>query len=159
MGFDPYVICYVLRLESIVVRLVGCCAFLCFRDKLETKMEMEIERERERERDDIRSEAPTLHDHRFARGKRNVIGGLGRGPPCLHVLASSGSIYHSINRRIDSFLAHILLPAARCPLDLVSCAQLFTRALDAENVGEDGVVMVHPTCGPTQADDIPGDVR
>lgn len=37
--------------------------------------------------------------------------------------------------------------------------QLFTRALDAENVGGDGVVMVHPTCGPTQADDIPGDVR
>lgn len=37
--------------------------------------------------------------------------------------------------------------------------QLFTRALDAENVGADGVVMVHPTCGPTQADDIPGDVR
>ncbi|CAM9221194.1 unnamed protein product [Discosporangium mesarthrocarpum] len=37
--------------------------------------------------------------------------------------------------------------------------ELFTRALDAENVGKDGVVMVHPTCGPTQADDIPGDVR
>ncbi|CAM9996227.1 unnamed protein product [Ectocarpus sp. 13 AM-2016] len=37
--------------------------------------------------------------------------------------------------------------------------ELFTRALDAENVGSDGVVMVHPTCGPTQADDIPGDVR
>ncbi len=37
--------------------------------------------------------------------------------------------------------------------------QLFTRALDAENVGGDGVVLVHPTCGPTQADDIPGDVR
>ena len=37
--------------------------------------------------------------------------------------------------------------------------QLFTRALEAENVGSDGVVLVHPTCGPTQADDIPGDVR
>eukprot|EP00640_Fibrocapsa_japonica_P001299 CAMPEP_0113943534 /NCGR_PEP_ID=MMETSP1339-20121228/25730_1 /TAXON_ID=94617 /ORGANISM="Fibrocapsa japonica" /LENGTH=397 /DNA_ID=CAMNT_0000948435 /DNA_START=189 /DNA_END=1382 /DNA_ORIENTATION=+ /assembly_acc=CAM_ASM_000762 len=37
--------------------------------------------------------------------------------------------------------------------------ELFTRALDAPNVGEDGVVLVHPTCGPTQADDIPGDVR
>mmetsp|Transcript_3129 Transcript_3129/g.4375 ORF Transcript_3129/g.4375 Transcript_3129/m.4375 type:complete len:432 (+) Transcript_3129:43-1338(+) len=37
--------------------------------------------------------------------------------------------------------------------------ELFTRALDAENVGKDGVVLVHPTCGPTQADDIPGDVR
>jgi len=37
--------------------------------------------------------------------------------------------------------------------------ELFTRALDAENVEEDGVVLVHPTCGPTQADDIPGDVR
>jgi len=34
--------------------------------------------------------------------------------------------------------------------------ELFTRALDAPNVGEDAVVMVHPTCGPTQADDIPG---
>jgi len=37
--------------------------------------------------------------------------------------------------------------------------ELFTRALDDENVGEGGVVLVHPTCGPTQADDIPGDVR
>lgn len=37
--------------------------------------------------------------------------------------------------------------------------ELFTRALDDENVGSDGVVLVHPTCGPTQADDIPGDVR
>merc|ERR1711906_5546 len=37
--------------------------------------------------------------------------------------------------------------------------ELFTRALDAENVGEGAVVMVHPTCGPTQADDIDGTVR
>jgi len=37
--------------------------------------------------------------------------------------------------------------------------ELFTRALDAENVSEDSVVLVHPTCGPTQADDIPGVVR
>jgi sulfate adenylyltransferase len=37
--------------------------------------------------------------------------------------------------------------------------ELFTRALDAENVGSDGVVLVHPTCGPTQDDDIPGVVR
>jgi len=37
--------------------------------------------------------------------------------------------------------------------------ELFTRALDAENVGQGGVVMVHPTCGPTQADDIDGTVR
>lgn len=37
--------------------------------------------------------------------------------------------------------------------------ELFTRALDDELVGRDGVVLVHPTCGPTQADDIPGDVR
>jgi ATP sulphurylase len=37
--------------------------------------------------------------------------------------------------------------------------ELFTRALDDERVGENGVVLVHPTCGPTQADDIPGDVR
>ena len=37
--------------------------------------------------------------------------------------------------------------------------ELFTRALDDEKVGEDGVVLVHPTCGPTQADDIPGEVR
>eukprot|EP00959_Pyramimonas_sp_CCMP1952_P031846 668132-Pyramimonas_sp.AAC.1 len=28
--------------------------------------------------------------------------------------------------------------------------ELFTRALDADNVGTDGVVLVHPTCGPTQ---------
>ena len=37
--------------------------------------------------------------------------------------------------------------------------ELFTRALDAENVNNNGVVLVHPTCGPTQADDIPGIVR
>ncbi|EOD11740.1 putative ATP-sulfurylase [Emiliania huxleyi CCMP1516] len=37
--------------------------------------------------------------------------------------------------------------------------ELFTRALDAPNVGEDAVVLVHPTCGPTQEEDIPGSVR
>merc|ERR1712166_857810 len=37
--------------------------------------------------------------------------------------------------------------------------ELFTRALDDERLGSDAVVLVHPTCGPTQADDIPGDVR
>jgi len=37
--------------------------------------------------------------------------------------------------------------------------ELFTRALDADNVGEDAVCLVHPTCGPTQDDDIPGIVR
>ena len=37
--------------------------------------------------------------------------------------------------------------------------ELFTRALDAPNVGEEAVVLVHPTCGPTQEDDIPGEVR
>lgn len=28
--------------------------------------------------------------------------------------------------------------------------ELFTRALDADNVGRDSVCLVHPTCGPTQ---------
>jgi len=39
--------------------------------------------------------------------------------------------------------------------------ELFTRALDAPNVNKEdgGVVLVHPTCGPTQEDDIPGQVR
>eukprot|EP00879_Flechtneria_rotunda_P001329 GHRR01001479.1.p1 GENE.GHRR01001479.1~~GHRR01001479.1.p1 ORF type:complete len:469 (+),score=181.84 GHRR01001479.1:189-1595(+) len=37
--------------------------------------------------------------------------------------------------------------------------ELFTRALDAPNVREDAVCLVHPTCGPTQDDDIPGVVR
>lgn len=37
--------------------------------------------------------------------------------------------------------------------------QLFTRALDAPEVGENAVVLVHPTCGPTQADDIDGTTR
>merc|ERR1719182_1275604 len=37
--------------------------------------------------------------------------------------------------------------------------ELFTRALDAPNVGENAVVLVHPTCGPTQEEDIPGEVR
>merc|ERR1712028_245670 len=37
--------------------------------------------------------------------------------------------------------------------------ELFTRALDDKLVGEGGIVLVHPTCGPTQADDISGVVR
>jgi sulfate adenylyltransferase len=37
--------------------------------------------------------------------------------------------------------------------------ELFTRALDDPLVGEGGIVLVHPTCGPTQADDISGEVR
>ena len=37
--------------------------------------------------------------------------------------------------------------------------ELFTRALHAQNVSENAVVLVHPTCGPTQQDDIPGAVR
>ena len=37
--------------------------------------------------------------------------------------------------------------------------ELFTRALSASNVSEQAVVLVHPTCGPTQQDDIPGEVR
>ena len=37
--------------------------------------------------------------------------------------------------------------------------ELFTRALQADNVGKDAVCLVHPTCGPTQDDDIPGIVR
>ena len=37
--------------------------------------------------------------------------------------------------------------------------ELFTRALHAQNVSDNAVVLVHPTCGPTQQDDIPGEVR
>tara|TARA_Y100001968_G_C19411244_1_gene746403 strand:+ start:647 stop:1819 length:1173 start_codon:yes stop_codon:yes gene_type:complete len=37
--------------------------------------------------------------------------------------------------------------------------ELFTRALEANNVKDNAVVLVHPTCGPTQQDDIPGSVR
>ncbi|EFN57101.1 hypothetical protein CHLNCDRAFT_143915 [Chlorella variabilis] len=37
--------------------------------------------------------------------------------------------------------------------------ELFIRALDAPNVSKDAVCLVHPTCGPTQDDDIPGIVR
>jgi sulfate adenylyltransferase len=37
--------------------------------------------------------------------------------------------------------------------------ELFTRALDADNVADEAVVLVHPTCGPTQEEDIPGTVR
>ena len=37
--------------------------------------------------------------------------------------------------------------------------ELFTRALGAPNVSANGVVLVHPTCGPTQDDDIDGAVR
>jgi len=37
--------------------------------------------------------------------------------------------------------------------------ELFTNALKSENVSEDSIVLVHPTCGPTQQDDIPGKIR
>ena len=37
--------------------------------------------------------------------------------------------------------------------------ELFTNALLSENVSSKSVVLVHPTCGPTQQDDIPGKVR
>merc|ERR1712110_372221 len=37
--------------------------------------------------------------------------------------------------------------------------ELFIRALDAPNVEDGAVCLVHPTCGPTQADDIDGGVR
>jgi len=37
--------------------------------------------------------------------------------------------------------------------------ELFTRALFADNVGPNAVCLVHPTCGPTQDDDIPGPIR
>ncbi len=37
--------------------------------------------------------------------------------------------------------------------------ELFTNALTSENVSKNSVVLVHPTCGPTQQDDIPGKVR
>ncbi|ABV49866.1 ATP-sulfurylase [Prochlorococcus marinus str. MIT 9215] len=37
--------------------------------------------------------------------------------------------------------------------------ELFTNALLSENVSPNSVVLVHPTCGPTQQDDIPGKVR
>jgi len=37
--------------------------------------------------------------------------------------------------------------------------ELFTRSLEATNVSRQAVVLVHPTCGPTQDDDIPGSVR
>lgn len=37
--------------------------------------------------------------------------------------------------------------------------ELFTRALDAPNVAPRAIVLVHPTCGPTQDDDIDGAVR
>ena len=37
--------------------------------------------------------------------------------------------------------------------------ELFTNALLSDNVASNSVVLVHPTCGPTQQDDIPGKVR
>ena len=37
--------------------------------------------------------------------------------------------------------------------------ELFTRSLEANNVKDGAVVLVHPTCGPTQEDDIPGSIR
>eukprot|EP00983_Pelagomonas_calceolata_P017319 543413-Pelagomonas_calceolata.AAC.4 len=45
-----------------------------------------------------------------------------------------------------------------CPFDRAHY-ELFIRALDAPNVREGSVCLVHPTVGPTQDDDIPGAIR
>ncbi|MBK17080.1 MAG: sulfate adenylyltransferase [Prochlorococcus sp. SP3034] len=37
--------------------------------------------------------------------------------------------------------------------------ELFINSLSSENVSKEAIVLVHPTCGPTQQDDIPGQVR
>ena len=37
--------------------------------------------------------------------------------------------------------------------------ELFTNSLSSDNVSDKSIVLVHPTCGPTQQDDIPGKVR
>ena len=37
--------------------------------------------------------------------------------------------------------------------------ELFTNALLSDNVSSNSVVLLHPTCGPTQQDDIYGKVR
>jgi sulfate adenylyltransferase len=37
--------------------------------------------------------------------------------------------------------------------------EIFKRSLQADNVGKDPICLVHPTCGPTQDEDIPGIVR
>ena len=37
--------------------------------------------------------------------------------------------------------------------------ELFMNSLKSENVSHNSIVLVHPTCGPTQQDDIPGKVR
>ena len=41
------------------------------------------------------------------------------------------------------------MPQCRNPIHKAHY-ELFIRALDAPNVGEGAVVLVHPTCGPTQ---------
>lgn len=53
---------------------------------------------------------------------------------------------------------HTPLPPRGAPVHRAHY-ELFTRALHADNVGKDGVVLVHPTMGPTQDDDIPGLAR
>ena len=51
----------------------------------------------------------------------------------------------------------LLLPQCRNPIHRAHY-ELFIRALEADNVKEGAVCLVHPTCGPTQDDDIPGEV-
>jgi sulfate adenylyltransferase len=55
---------------------------------------------------------------------------------------------------------HVVVFQCRNPIHRAHY-ELFMRALDAPNVDKDNgaVVLVHPTCGPTQADDISGVVR
>jgi len=55
---------------------------------------------------------------------------------------------------------HVVVFQCRNPIHRAHY-ELFMRALDAPNVDKDNgaVVLVHPTCGPTQADDISGEVR
>jgi len=60
-----------------------------------------------------------------------------------------------------------MLPKRDCDVVAFQCRnpvhrahyELFSRALGQPGVRPNSVVLVHPTCGPTQSDDIPGIVR
>lgn len=54
--------------------------------------------------------------------------------------------------------AHVLAFQCRNPIHRAHY-ELFTRALGAAGVDAGAVCLVHPTMGPTQGEDIPGDVR
>jgi sulfate adenylyltransferase len=100
-------------------------------------------------------EHPAVQMISMERG-RYYLGGKIEGlalPSRVFPCASPAEVRSTLPENVDVLAFQCRNPIHRAHYEL------FIRALDAPNVGEGAVCLVHPTCGPTQDDDIPGIVR